>query len=320
MVDDHLGDREHHADGFPRAPCCPFSPRIAASVNLLGISVDGTRLPIPDGTFVLDPKTGHGGAVAFETSTPAVTLLADPAYNLVVEAFTARPPAAASANVTSSWRPCFLVDPNNVTTVPAMTMHFEAMDMELPWKNYLSTTTGRNNRRGDNVMCLMIGRSTTANSVIGSIMQMDFHVLYDLKNSMLSPGSGAEQRDHGLWNARHIGERHDTLAYVADLAGAYSGAGCGKHLRHGASHCVQMRSLPVSSTAVSGSGGVPMAMSTRYVAVLACTAAVAAAAPPTPAPSLRSLDIDDGSSTAPRRPFTRRWLRSAARRTRSAPS
>uniref|UniRef100_J3LBV0 Xylanase inhibitor C-terminal domain-containing protein n=1 Tax=Oryza brachyantha TaxID=4533 RepID=J3LBV0_ORYBR len=80
------------------------------NVHLLGISIDRTRLPIPDGMFVLDPKTGHGD-VTFGTSTP-VTLLVDLAYNLIVEVFMARMLAAASMTAFNGTRRlCFLVDP-----------------------------------------------------------------------------------------------------------------------------------------------------------------------------------------------------------------
>ena len=153
------------------------------SGNLLGISVNGTRLPIPNGTFALDPTPGAGG-FSVEPSAPA-PLLVGPAYTVVVEAFKARMSENYKVVNGSGDLLCFMFDASKdvvVAAVPAMTMHFDGMDMELPWKNYFAF--GKLKQSGDDVLCLMIGRST-ATSVIGSIMQMDFHVLYDLKNSLL---------------------------------------------------------------------------------------------------------------------------------------
>uniref|UniRef100_J3MLK6 Peptidase A1 domain-containing protein n=1 Tax=Oryza brachyantha TaxID=4533 RepID=J3MLK6_ORYBR len=151
------------------------------SVNLVGISVDGARLPIPNDTFALDPKTGAGG-FSFETGA-AATLAVDPAYTAVVEAFRERI-SKTHRVVNGSSLLCFLVDggASGDVAVPSMTMHFDGMDMELRQKNYFASGKLES---GDGAMCLMIGRSKTT-SIIGSVMQMDFHVLYDLKNSVLS--------------------------------------------------------------------------------------------------------------------------------------
>uniref|UniRef100_A0A0E0LLM0 Xylanase inhibitor C-terminal domain-containing protein n=1 Tax=Oryza punctata TaxID=4537 RepID=A0A0E0LLM0_ORYPU len=97
------------------------------SVNLLGVSVNGTRLPIPNGTFALDPNTGDA---------PAATLLVNPAYTTVVEAFKARISKSYKV-VSGSGLLCFMVDASKdvVVAVPPMTMHFDGMDMELQQKN-----------------------------------------------------------------------------------------------------------------------------------------------------------------------------------------
>ncbi|EEE67314.1 hypothetical protein OsJ_24556 [Oryza sativa Japonica Group] len=117
-------------------------------VNLLGISVDGTRLAIPNDT--------------------------------------ARMSRTYEA-VNGSGLLCFLVDDasKNVVTVPTMTMHFDGMDMELLFGNYFAYTGKQSGGGGGDVLCLMIGKSSTG-SRIGNYLQMDFHVLYELKNSVLS--------------------------------------------------------------------------------------------------------------------------------------
>uniref|UniRef100_A0A0D9WZT1 Xylanase inhibitor C-terminal domain-containing protein n=1 Tax=Leersia perrieri TaxID=77586 RepID=A0A0D9WZT1_9ORYZ len=56
------------------------------------------------------------------------------------------------------------------------------MNIPLSFKNYFAFG-GKIN--GDDVLCLMIGKSATT-TLIGSIMQMDFQVLYDLNKSVLS--------------------------------------------------------------------------------------------------------------------------------------
>ncbi|XP_052163156.1 aspartic proteinase nepenthesin-1-like [Oryza glaberrima] len=120
--------------------------------------------------------------VAFQIGAPA-TLLVEPAYTAVVEAFKARMSRTYEA-VNGSSLLCFLVNASkNVVTVPTMTMRFDGMDIELP--EYFAYT-GKQSGGGD-VLCLMIGKSRTG-SRIGNYMQMDFHVLYeyDLKNSVMS--------------------------------------------------------------------------------------------------------------------------------------
>uniref|UniRef100_A0A0D9WZT0 Peptidase A1 domain-containing protein n=1 Tax=Leersia perrieri TaxID=77586 RepID=A0A0D9WZT0_9ORYZ len=147
-------------------------------VNLLGISVDGKRLTIPNGTFVLDTKTGRGG-VSFDTSSP-YTLLVDPAYTLVVEALKKGMSPAYKAVANNGTQLCYRVsEKSGNLTVPAMTLHFEGMDLDLSPRNVFAFDVQQSD-----LLCSVIDKSTT-DSVIGNFMQMDFHVLFDLKKSVL---------------------------------------------------------------------------------------------------------------------------------------
>jgi len=56
---------------------------------------------------------------------------------------------------------------------------------------------------------------------------------------------------------------HGSFENVEERAGSYSGVGCAKHAVHG-SHCVQVRSLPVSMMAGKARGGVPTDRVMRY--------------------------------------------------------
>uniref|UniRef100_A0A0E0ECF8 Xylanase inhibitor C-terminal domain-containing protein n=1 Tax=Oryza meridionalis TaxID=40149 RepID=A0A0E0ECF8_9ORYZ len=73
-----------------------------------------------------------------------------------------------------------------------MTMHFDGMDMELLFGNYFAYTGKQSGGGGGDVLCLMIGKSSTG-SRIGNYLQMDFHVLYDLKNSVVRAARGLRQ-------------------------------------------------------------------------------------------------------------------------------
>lgn len=144
--------------------------------------------PITTSTCSASPSTGHASlfpttrsrstqtpartrGVAFQIGAPA-TLLVEPAYTAVVEAFRARMSRTYEA-VNGSGLLCFLVDDasKKVVTVPTMTMHFDGMDMELLFGNYFAYTGKQSGGGGGDVLCLMIGKSSTG-SRIGNYLQI----------------------------------------------------------------------------------------------------------------------------------------------------
>ncbi|EAZ04166.1 hypothetical protein OsI_26308 [Oryza sativa Indica Group] len=209
---------------YDRANSSSFSPLACASQACKVLpdragphDVQRHRVRVPSFTFGCtntvyrnDLFDGTRG-VAFQIGAPA-TLLVEPAYTAVVEAFRARMSRTYEA-VNGSGLLCFLVDDasKKVVTVPTMTMHFDGMDMELLFGNYFAYTGKQSGGGGGDVLCLMIGKSSTGSRIgnylqislpmgwIGmglmdwfsiwihlAYLQMDFHVMYDLKNSVLS--------------------------------------------------------------------------------------------------------------------------------------
>ncbi|XP_015646014.1 aspartic proteinase nepenthesin-1 [Oryza sativa Japonica Group] len=171
--------------------CLASNPNVASPVlfgstaSMDGNGVSSTPLLPDDANYYVNLLGISTRGVAFQIGAPA-TLLVEPAYTAVVEAFRARMSRTYEA-VNGSGLLCFLVDDasKNVVTVPTMTMHFDGMDMELLFGNYFAYTGKQSGGGGGDVLCLMIGKSSTG-SRIGNYLQMDFHVLYELKNSVLS--------------------------------------------------------------------------------------------------------------------------------------
>ncbi|KAG8056949.1 hypothetical protein GUJ93_ZPchr0002g23791 [Zizania palustris] len=149
-------------------------------LNLTGISVAGILLPIDPSVFAINEADGTGGVII--DSGTSITYLAQPAYAMVQEAFVAWV-GLPRMNTTPSdvldtcfkWPP----PPRRMVTLPEMVLHFDGADMELPLQNYMLVdgTTGN--------LCLAMAPSADG-SIIGSFQHQNFHVLYDLEDSLLS--------------------------------------------------------------------------------------------------------------------------------------
>jgi hypothetical protein len=59
-----------------------------------------------------------------------------------------------------------------------MVLHFDGGDMDLPTENYFGPVD-------DTVSCWIVQKSPSL-SIVGNIMQMNYHIRYDVEKSMLS--------------------------------------------------------------------------------------------------------------------------------------
>jgi hypothetical protein len=149
-------------------------------LNMTGISVGGDLLPVDPSVFTINDADGTGGVIIDSGAT--ITYLAQPAYDMVHQAFVAQV-GLTLVNVTSpddldtcfKWPP----PPRKKVTMPELVFHFEGADMELPLENYMLIDGSTGN------LCLAMAPSEDG-SIIGSFQHSNFHVLYDNENSLLS--------------------------------------------------------------------------------------------------------------------------------------
>ncbi|CAN6196149.1 unnamed protein product [Urochloa humidicola] len=149
-------------------------------LNMTGISVGGYRLPIDPAVFAINDTDGTGGTIIDSGTT--ITYLAEPAYAAVRAAFVSqiRLPLlnATDASVLDTcfkWPP----PPRQSLTLPEVVFHFDGADMELPLQNYMLVDPVSGG------LCLAMATSSDG-TIIGNFQHQNFHVLYDLENSLLS--------------------------------------------------------------------------------------------------------------------------------------
>ncbi|KAF8747933.1 hypothetical protein HU200_013123 [Digitaria exilis] len=135
------------------------------SVNLQSISIGD----------VTTPGTGYSGIV-FDSGT-TMTYLTDPAYTQA-KAAVLRQTNLARAPDRDGFEACYQSPSNGRLAMPSMVLHFDGADMALSVKNYFVDM-------GDGVVCWFVQMSPSV-SIIGNVMQVDFHVLHDVNNSVLS--------------------------------------------------------------------------------------------------------------------------------------
>uniref|UniRef100_A0A0E0FQ16 Peptidase A1 domain-containing protein n=1 Tax=Oryza nivara TaxID=4536 RepID=A0A0E0FQ16_ORYNI len=149
-------------------------------VNLQGISVGGSRLPIKDGTFAIN-SDGSGGV--FFDSGAIDTSLKDAAYQVVRQAITSE---IQRLGYDAGDDTCFVAaNQQAVAQMPPLVLHFDdGADMSLNGRNYLKTST---KGPSEVLVCMAIKSSSDSEvSIIGNIMQANFRLLHDLDSMTLS--------------------------------------------------------------------------------------------------------------------------------------
>lgn len=144
-------------------------------VNLTGISVGTQLLTIPEGTFDINP-VGAGGAI-FDSGT-TITTLAEAAYTAVLNAMNTSTMVYPRTEAVPGLDLCFAGSNAQLPNVPTLTFHFEGADMVLPVSNYFIFI------ESSQAYCLSISQSPDM-TVLGSIQQQNFQVLYDTVNRQI---------------------------------------------------------------------------------------------------------------------------------------
>uniref|UniRef100_A0A0E0MDZ2 Peptidase A1 domain-containing protein n=1 Tax=Oryza punctata TaxID=4537 RepID=A0A0E0MDZ2_ORYPU len=152
--------------GVQSTPLLP-SIRTFYSVNLQSISFGSATTPGP-GT--------SGAGMVFDSGT-TLTYLAEPAYTAAKDAVLQQTAALPRAANRFGFEACFQTSGDN-SSFPAMVLHFDGADMALPTANYILEVD-------DGVSCWGV-QSSPSVSIIGNIMQMNFHVRHDVNKSVLS--------------------------------------------------------------------------------------------------------------------------------------
>ncbi|XP_047064804.1 aspartic proteinase nepenthesin-1-like [Lolium rigidum] len=168
------------------AKSTPFAPNPAVVgrtssyyyLNLEGISVDETLLPIDPAVFQVSPMGGGGFIIDSGTT---FTALEERAFVVLARAFATRVglPLASGAHLGLSL--CFAAPEGrtDAVDVPRLVFHFDGADMAFPSESYVVED------RSGGVACLGMV-SMRGMSVLGSLQQQSMHVLYDLEAGTLS--------------------------------------------------------------------------------------------------------------------------------------
>ncbi|CAN6168265.1 unnamed protein product [Urochloa humidicola] len=156
-----------------RAPCY--------YVNLTGVKVGAADLPVTSGTFGFT-AAGDGGVIVDSGTT--FTYLAEAGYAMVREAFVSQSQAAGLTTVSGEpydFDLCFAASAAGDVAVPRLVMRFAGgAEYDVPRRNYFDAVD-----ESGSVACLLV-LPTRGVSVIGNVMQMDLHVLYDLDGGTFS--------------------------------------------------------------------------------------------------------------------------------------
>ncbi|CAN6183621.1 unnamed protein product [Urochloa humidicola] len=150
-------------------------------VNLTGVTVGETELAVTSGTFGFT-TAGDGGAIVDSGTT--FTYLAEAGYALLRQAFVSQSQAAGLTTVSGEpydFELCFAAGAAGDVTVPRLALRFAGVaEYDVPRRSYFDAVD-----EGRSVVCLLV-LPTRGVSVIGNVMQMDLHVLYDLDGETFS--------------------------------------------------------------------------------------------------------------------------------------
>ncbi|XP_030457299.2 aspartyl protease family protein 2 [Syzygium oleosum] len=144
-------------------------------VELLGISVGGTRVPgITASLFKLDPA-GNGGVIV--DSGTSVTRLTRPAYVALRDAFRAGASTLKRGPDFSLFDTCYDLSGRTEVKVPTVVLHFRGADVSLPASNYLIPVDSKG------TFCFAFAGTMSGLSIVGNIQQQGFRVVFDLAGS-----------------------------------------------------------------------------------------------------------------------------------------
>ncbi|XP_047328321.1 aspartic proteinase nepenthesin-1 [Impatiens glandulifera] len=146
-------------------------------LNLEGITVGGSSLPIKKSTFALN-KDGSGGMIIDSGTT--ITYLENSAFRLVKKEFVNHVNLKVDKSGSTGLDLCFeLPTGTSSVEVPKLVFHFENADLELPVENYMIADSSVG------LMCLAMGGSSGM-SILGNVQQQNILIVHDLSKETLS--------------------------------------------------------------------------------------------------------------------------------------
>ncbi|KAL1347860.1 hypothetical protein AAHE18_07G036900 [Arachis hypogaea] len=146
-------------------------------VQIKSLMVDGEVLDIPEETWNLSAQ-GAGGTIIDSGTT--LTYFADPAYDIIKDAFVKKIKGYPIVEGLPPLKPCYNVSGIDQMELPDFGILFsDGAVWNFPVENYFIQID-------PDVVCLAIlGTPRHALSIIGNYQQQNFHILYDMKKSRL---------------------------------------------------------------------------------------------------------------------------------------
>ncbi|EAZ04158.1 hypothetical protein OsI_26300 [Oryza sativa Indica Group] len=154
-------------------------------VNLTGITVGETDLPVTTSTFGFT-QNGLGGGTIVDSGT-TLTYLAKDGYEMVKQAFLSQTANVTTVNGTRGLDLCFKsTGGGGGIAVPSLVLRFDG-GAEYAVPTYFAGVE-TDSQGSVTVACLMMlpAKGDQPMSVIGNVMQMDMHLLYDLDGGIFS--------------------------------------------------------------------------------------------------------------------------------------
>lgn len=147
-------------------------------LQLEGITVHGSKLEIPEGTF--DLKSDGSGGIIIDSGT-TITYLENPAYSSLKRAVQQSMKLQEADGSAIGLDLCYeLPSDTSKIMVPAITFHFAgSADYDLSAENAFIAD------EESGLLCLAMGESSGL-SIFGNVQQQNFHILYDLGMNQLS--------------------------------------------------------------------------------------------------------------------------------------
>ncbi|KAF5203948.1 Aspartyl protease family protein [Thalictrum thalictroides] len=147
-------------------------------LDLVGVSVGGTRVPGISSTLFRLDAAGNGGVII--DSGTSVTRLTRPAYEALRDAFRSGAAELKRAPGFSLFDTCFDLSGKTEVKVPTVVMHFgRGADVSLPASNYLIPINS------NGVFCFAFAGTTSGLSIIGNIQQQGFRIVFDNAGSRI---------------------------------------------------------------------------------------------------------------------------------------
>ncbi|XP_074572154.1 aspartic proteinase nepenthesin-1-like [Curcuma longa] len=150
-------------------------------LSLLGISLGGTRLPIPESVFRLKSDGSDGTII---DSGTFLTFLNQAGYDILREEIikqVRKPPAELPEVIQDVGVDlCFSFQgASSLPPMPELVFHFEGADMRFPRDKYMKYVDELG------LLCSVIA-GTQGLSIFGNYQQQDMHILFDLEADVLS--------------------------------------------------------------------------------------------------------------------------------------